>query len=172
MSVAVVLLPAASVVVTLAIDGGVGVGGQVGAGDVDAEKPPAATSAGVGDAVDDQGDGVAVLDVAADRAGDGNRAAGLGRIDDVVGGDGVDVIEAGDRGVDAVGLGVGGRGAVAGRVGGGDAGIDGGVGIGGQVGAGDVDARSRRRDRAGVGDAVDDQGDGVADPGRRRRPCR
>ena len=43
-------------------------------------KPPPATVPGIGDAVDRQGDGVAVLDVAADRAGDRHAAAGLGAL--------------------------------------------------------------------------------------------
>src|SRR4029453_18971847 len=95
-------------------------------------------------------------------AGDGHHAAGLGRIDDVVGGDGVEGDGGGNRGVDAVGLGVGRSCAVAGGVGGGDAGIDGGVGIGGQVGAGDVDREGAARHQPGVVSAVDGEGDGVA----------
>ena len=63
------VLPAASVVVTLAVDGGVGIGHEVAAGDVDAEGA-AGDLPGIGGAVDRQGDRVAVLDVAADRAGD------------------------------------------------------------------------------------------------------
>ena len=54
------------------------------------QKVAAGDRAGVVGAVDRQGDGVAALDVAADRAGDRDRAAGLGRVDDVVGGDGVE----------------------------------------------------------------------------------
>ena len=126
MSVAVVLLPAASVVVTLAST----VVSASAARSLPATlmvKAPPATSAGVGVAVDRQGDGVAVLDVAADGAGDRHRAAGLGGIDDVVGGDGGER----DRGrrprCRPYRLGVGRRGAVAGGVGGGDAGIDRGV---------------------------------------------
>ena len=79
---------------------------------------------------------------------------------------------AGDRRVDRVGLGVGRRGDVARRVGGGDAGVDGDVGIGRQVAAGDVDVKVAAGDRAGIGRAVDRQGDGVADLRRRRPPCR
>ena len=48
--------------------------------------------AGIVSAVDRQGDGVAILDVAADRAGHRNRAAGLGRVDDVVGRDVVELM--------------------------------------------------------------------------------
>ena len=70
------------------VDGDVGIGREVAAGDVDAEGT-AGDGAGIGRAVDRQGDGVAVLDVAADRAGHRDRAAGLRCIDDVVGGDGV-----------------------------------------------------------------------------------
>ena len=61
--------------------------------------------AGVGRAVHRQGDGVAALDVAADRAGDRDGAAGFGRVDDVVGGDGVERDAAPDGGVDRVALG-------------------------------------------------------------------
>ena len=53
-------------------------------------KVAAGDRAGIGGAVDRQGDGVAALDVAADRAGDRDGAAGFGRIDDVVGRDGVE----------------------------------------------------------------------------------
>ena len=86
-----VLLPAASVVVTLAST----VMSASAARSLPAtliEKVPPRDRAGVGHAVDRQGDGVAVLDVAADRAGDRDGAAGFRRVDDVVGGDGVSVM--------------------------------------------------------------------------------
>ena len=48
--------------------------------------------AGIGGAVHRQGDDVAVLDVATDRAGHRHGAAGLRRVEDVVGGDGVEAM--------------------------------------------------------------------------------
>ena len=51
---------------------------------------------------------------------------------------------------------------VAGRVGGGDAGVDGKVGVGGEVAAGDADAEGTAGNRARIGGAVDRQGDRVA----------
>ena len=88
-SVAVVLLPAASVVVTLAST----VLSASAARSLPATsmlKAPPCNQAGIGGAVDRQGDGVAVLDVAAHRAGDRNVAGRLGGVDDVVGRDGVE----------------------------------------------------------------------------------
>ncbi len=71
-------------------DGLVGVSREVGAGDGDGK----AEHAGVVDhetgevlAVDRQGDGVARLGVATDRAGDGDIASDFGGVEDVVGGD-------------------------------------------------------------------------------------
>ena len=143
------------------VDGMVGISSEIAAGDVDAEGT-ARDRAGIGGAVHRQRDNVAILDVAADRAGDGHGAAGFRRIDDVVGGDGVDRDAGRDRGVDTVELGRRRGRAVAGRVGGADAGVDGVVGIGRQIAAGDVDAEGGARDRAGIGGAVDRQGDDVA----------
>ena len=95
--------------------------------------------AGVGDAVDRQGHGVADLDVAAHRAGHRNRPAGLRRVDDVVGRDGVerDARHRRHR-VDRVSLVGGRRGGVARRVGRGDAGMH--VGVGRKIAARNVDA--------------------------------
>ena len=139
----------------------VGVGREIAAGDVDAEGT-AGDRAGIGGAVDGQGDDVAALDVAADRAGDGYGAAGFRRVEDVVGGDGIDGDAGRDGGVDIVEMGCRRRRAVAGRVGGADAGVDGMVGVGRQVAAGNVDAEGSAGDRAGIGGAVDRQGDDVA----------
>ena len=143
------------------VDGMVGIGREIAAGDVDAEAA-AADRAGVGVAVDRQGDGVAALHVAADRAGDRHGAAGLRRVEDVVRGDGVDRQARRHRGIDIVEVARRRRGAVARGVRGSDAGVDGMVGIGRKVAAGDVDAEATAADRAGVGVAVDRQGDGVA----------
>ena len=125
-------------------DGGVGIGREVAAEDIDAEGA-AGDRAGIGHAVDRQGDGVAVLDVAADRAGHRHGGGGLGRIEDVVGGDGVERDARRHGGVDSVGLVVGRAGGIARRVGGGDAGRHGGVGIGQEVAAEDIDAERCRR---------------------------
>ena len=77
-----------------------------------------------------------------------------------------------DGRVDRVGLGVRRRAAVARRVGRGDAGLDGEVGIGHQVAPATLMQKVLPADRAGVGRAVHRQGDGVAVLRRRRRPCR
>ena len=153
-----VVLPAASVVVTLA--------STVGSGSAARSLP--ATSmlkdrrnrARIGGAVHRQGDRVAVLDVAADRAGDGDvppASAALRMLSGVMAST---VMVAGwwcrrcrvarRRSV-----------AVAGRVGGGDAGLDGGVGVGSES----LPATSMlkdRRNRARIGGAVDRQGNRVA----------
>ena len=85
------VLPAASVVVTLACT--VGVGRKIAARNVDAERQARLHQAGVGGvAIDRQGDGVANLHVAAHRAGHRNRTGSLRRVDDVVGRDGVEVM--------------------------------------------------------------------------------
>ena len=90
-------------------------------------KVAAGDRARIGGAVDRQGDRVAILDVAAHRAGDRDRAAGLGRVEDVVGGDGIE--RDGRRwSCRRCRLGRLAVVAVAGRVGGGDAGLDGRVG--------------------------------------------
>ena len=143
------------------VDGMVGVCSEIAAGDVDAEGR-AGDRAGIGGAVHRQGDDVAILDVAANRAGHRDGAAGFGRIEDVVGGDGVHRDAGCTAGIHDVELGCRRGRAVAGGVGGADAGVDGMVGIRRQIAAGDVDAEGRARDRAGVGGAVDCQGDGVA----------
>ena len=74
----------------------VGVGRKIAARDVDAERQARLHLAGVGGvAIDRQGDGVADLHVATHRAGDRNRGVRrLYRVDDVVAGDGVDVMPA------------------------------------------------------------------------------
>jgi len=143
------------------VDRMVGVGGEIAAGDVDAKRS-AGDGAGIGIAVDRQGDGVAAVHVAADRTGDGDRSAGFGRVDGVVRGDGVDRNAGRCRGTDSVELARRRRRRVAGRVGGADAGVDGMVGIGSQIAAGDVDAEGSAGDGVGIGRAIHRQGDDVA----------
>ena len=74
-------------VLTLPVDLGVGVGLEVGAGDVDAERTLGVDGAGEVLAVDAERDGVAGAEVATDGAGDGDGLAGLGGVEDIVGGD-------------------------------------------------------------------------------------
>ena len=92
--------------------------------------------------IDGQGDGVADLGVAADRAGRGDRAAGLGDVDGVIRRDVRIERDRRDRGggVDRIAFGIGGKAGVARRIAGVDPGVDRLVGIGDQVAAGDVDA--------------------------------
>src|SRR5262249_24771544 len=141
----------------------VGVGDQVAAGNVDAERAASLHRARVGGAVDRQGDGVTVVHVAAHDRKSRDEGDRLGGVDRVISREGVESDARGMQGrVDGVALGGGGGGAVECRVEGGDAGIHRVVGIGGQVAAGNVDAeRAASLHRAGVGVAVDHQGDGV-----------
>ena len=124
----------------------------------------------IGGAVDRQGDRVAILDVAAHRAGDRDVAAGLGRIEDVVGVMSSSVMVAAPW-CRRCRLGRRRRGAVAGRIGGGDARLDGRSGSAARSLPATSMLKTCRRP-AGIGRAVHRQGDRVAAPGRRRRPCR
>ena len=124
-----------------------------------------ADRAGVVHAIHRQRNGVAVQGVAAHGAGDGDAGAGFRRVDDVVGGDaGVQADGGRGRGeIHRVGLGVGARAYVARGVGRAHARLDGVVRVGDQVGARHVDREAvARAYRAGIRDAVDRQGDRVA----------
>ncbi len=147
------------------VDGLVGIRYQVATRYVDAEGLVGQYQTGEGLAVHGQGNGVAHLHVAAHATGHRDLLAGFGGVDHVVGGDvGVQGDGRCRRGdVDAVTLGVAGSGAVAGRIGGGDCGVDGLVGIRYQVATRYVDAEGLvGQYQTGEGLAVHGQGNGVA----------
>ena len=140
----------------------VAVGQQAAARDVDAERA-AGHRAGVGDAVDRHGHRVAVLDIAAHRAGHRYVAAGFRDVDDIVHRDRIERDARRRRNlIQRVELGVARRRAVARTVRRGHAGVHRQVAVGQQAAARDVDAERAAGHRAGVVDAVDRHGHRVA----------
>ncbi|CAM3016520.1 hypothetical protein SHAM105786_16920 [Shewanella amazonensis] len=147
------------------------IGHQVGAGDVDAEAQGAVViiyRAGEFLAIDGEGDDVTDLDVAADDTGHRDVLSGFLGIDDVIGGDvGIEGDAGTDVCVNAIAFGVGGGGAVAGVIGGGDGGINDTIGICCQIAARHINAEAQGAVviiyRAGEFLAIDGEGDDVTD---------